>query len=1221
MFRPIATLTSVALALSTIGITTPAFAVNTVTYNPTSGATLSVGNTIGADIDAEPKAVGTYDVVFEQTWDNSSVVPTDVSAPLDWGVEYLVDGSWQSTAPNDLRATQGVRSVGELDAVAISNGNQQLTEQQVSGEVTPGVATIASSGRGDGWDVVLTPLYVVNVFHHNGSTYYLECHLIDTGELCDSNAAYSVSGYATSNGSGGAYYNGKVYSYVVSTATSQTGVICTNVSTLPFTSCGFTAVGASGTSSATGDLGTQATVGTKIWLADNYQNKILCFDMSTATACTSIDLGAGYAGSGNSIDSFLVNIDNLLYMVADKIYCFNPTDGSTCAGSWPVSDTAYSNVIPVRTYDSGSQTYTLSGVCAYWRAAGPACWDTSGASLAIPTGLNTLLTTAATKPAGGIGYFQTTAWTSSRVFWMSNETGATWSAGYLTCYDYATDALCADFVTPQTTTSAYAAVINDSGTCVWSNGDQGVIGSINAQTGEAGCLPPGAIAEFTFDAAPSCTATGAIISLTSLTLSLPVTVNVSDLTLKVFDSRGVFTGFDSLALTSTTVDLSTIDTTGSNGIFHYQITSSVDTVEELQAVTAAMTYVAEPLAMCVTLVVVPDCPANLSTLDGFDSFSQPDVVVDSSVTMTLAGVASSYDGSTTYTVSDYASEGCWEWESLMGPSGGLQGDANKATVVDFLWAPDGTMYVGGKFLNAGGDAAADNLAAWDGTGWSSVAPIDANTSSINERVSSLALSPDGRTLYVGGSFTNVFGDADIDNFAVLDIAGESWSAGSTSYDFSVVHDIAVDPDSGAIYVGGNFADKLVLVVPSSESVTAVGGSSAIGANVLVLEFGPDGNLYAGGEFTNAGGDADADYAAMWDGSAWTPVNSSYASNSSISAAVTSFAWGEDILYIGGLYNFVAKYSITDEQWTSLTGLGGTTRSLAVASDGTLYAAGTSAYTQAKYFARWVNGAWAALPIYNYATQALVSAANTAASYNYSSWTGAWNVDFSPTGDLWYGGDFTEINGDTSFAYLAHWGFESSFGGYAVRQNTPPGYDGPIVTAVSKRSPAKGLHVTLYGKKLGTVTAVAIMGYSAQVLRVSENEVEIVFPAELDPGSYDAVLTSSYGKLTLQDAFVFTSTSIDSANLDSFKMWTHINEAKDTVRIYAKQIVGLGKVQFFVDGHEVAWVRALDASDPKLRKVNGSDYLVRTVSLHPGKNRFEIKLNGVRVWRTTYVPEN
>ena len=90
---------------------------------------------------------------------------------------------------------------------------------------------------------------------------------------------------------------------------------------------------------------------------------------------------------------------------------------------------------------------------------------------------------------------------------------------------------------------------------------------------------------------------------------------------------------------------------------------------------------------------------------------------------------------------------------------------------------------------------------------------------------------------------------------------------------------------------------------------------------------------------------------------------------------------------------------------------------------------------------------------------------------------------------------------------------------------------------------------------------------------------------------------------------------DAATSTGF--WTKRNG--DNVKIYAKNIIGLGKVQFFVNGEEIAWVRAADITDPKLRVITeghmtGASYLVRDRDLLPGKNVFEIYVDGQRVER-------
>jgi hypothetical protein len=82
-------------------------------------------------------------------------------------------------------------------------------------------------------------------------------------------------------------------------------------------------------------------------------------------------------------------------------------------------------------------------------------------------------------------------------------------------------------------------------------------------------------------------------------------------------------------------------------------------------------------------------------------------------------------------------------------------------------------------------------------------------------------------------------------------------------------------------------------------------------------------------------------------------------------------------------------------------------------------------------------------------------------------------------------------------------------------------------------------------------------------------------------------------------------------------WTkNLNDG--TVKIYAKNIVGAGKVQFFLNGKEIAWVNASSAADSKLRTANGASYLVRTVEFAAGKNVLEVYVDGVRATRTAYT---
>ncbi len=72
-----------------------------------------------------------------------------------------------------------------------------------------------------------------------------------------------------------------------------------------------------------------------------------------------------------------------------------------------------------------------------------------------------------------------------------------------------------------------------------------------------------------------------------------------------------------------------------------------------------------------------------------------------------------------------------------------------------------------------------------------------------------------------------------------------------------------------------------------------------------------------------------------------------------------------------------------------------------------------------------------------------------------------------------------------------------------------------------------------------------------------------------------------------------------------------------VKMYAKNVVGNGKIQFIVDGEEIAWVRTDDPTNSRLRQALGTQYLVRTIDLEPGKNRLRFYIDGEQVRLNTY----
>ena len=159
------------------------------------------------------------------------------------------------------------------------------------------------------------------------------------------------------------------------------------------------------------------------------------------------------------------------------------------------------------------------------------------------------------------------------------------------------------------------------------------------------------------------------------------------------------------------------------------------------------------------------------------------------------------------------------------------------------------------------------------------------------------------------------------------------------------------------------------------------------------------------------------------------------------------------------------------------------------------------------------------------------------------------------------------------------------------------------------------NVALKGTLLSTVSKMTIAGVEVAFTRKSDGSLAFVIPSGLKPGTFDVVLTSDYGTLTLQEHLVVLRTASFAIGKPSTK-----KTARDSVKVYYFNPEGKGKVQFFVEGKEIAWHKSLGTSSLGAKLTNGtsSNYLVRTVKLSPTKTKaVEIYLDGKRVWRASY----
>ena len=256
------------------------------------------------------------------------------------------------------------------------------------------------------------------------------------------------------------------------------------------------------------------------------------------------------------------------------------------------------------------------------------------------------------------------------------------------------------------------------------------------------------------------------------------------------------------------------------------------------------------------------------------------------------------------------------------PMGGFPGTSGPVhcSAVD----AQGNLFIGGSFFIAG-DVRSHSIAKWDGTKWISMSPPLTHGGAVE----ALAFDAQGN-LYAGGAFRDIGG---IPALRIAKWDGTRWHAMGTGLGFN-----------------GTYA---------SQSVKAIA-------------IGPDGQVYAGGFFAEAG-TVTVNHIARWDGSQWQPLGSGLIDSSPSVNALAFDAQGN--LYATGRFSWrgdntaispgIAKWN--GSTWSGIgTGLGGFPypyaigRALIFDNTGDLVVAGqfTSAGgLQTKNIARWNGVSW------------------------------------------------------------------------------------------------------------------------------------------------------------------------------------------------------------------------------------------------------------------------
>ena len=174
------------------------------------------------------------------------------------------------------------------------------------------------------------------------------------------------------------------------------------------------------------------------------------------------------------------------------------------------------------------------------------------------------------------------------------------------------------------------------------------------------------------------------------------------------------------------------------------------------------------------------------------------------------------------------------------------------------------LYFAGSFSSSGGQSRFNIATADPTTGAINTFP-PGTAANFNGTIYALALNSGNTVVYVGGSFTNVFGHTGHNSLAAINTAGNgSENAGWQPITNGTVN--ALITDSSSVYVGGNFTtlnstSRFYIGQLSAGSGSLMSWNPSADAPVTALAISSS-TLFAGGMFTNIGGNPRAGIAGI-----------------------------------------------------------------------------------------------------------------------------------------------------------------------------------------------------------------------------------------------------------------------------------------------------------------------------------------------------------------------
>ena len=224
-----------------------------------------------------------------------------------------------------------------------------------------------------------------------------------------------------------------------------------------------------------------------------------------------------------------------------------------------------------------------------------------------------------------------------------------------------------------------------------------------------------------------------------------------------------------------------------------------------------------------------------------------------------------------------------------------------------VW-PNGDVYVTGRFTNLG-SALPKNVAMWDGTNWNELGLGLYGPSCYEREGLALKIHPNG-DVYVGGRFHEAGGD---NAYHVARWDGSTWHHLGTRWGLNGdVYAIEIKPDGSEVYFGGDFTDewgnpgsgltRVAKYIVATETFEPIG--TGFDDIVLKLKLSQANELYAAGMFRHSGS-RDINYLSVFKGGAWLPIG-----NNDIDDQVDTIEFNsQGTLVIGGHFQTIGDLSV------------------------------------------------------------------------------------------------------------------------------------------------------------------------------------------------------------------------------------------------------------------------------------------------------------------------